>query len=113
MRISIPLIATRRGQSAAASGVRTWILPVVTALLVLANHYLLPIDGGVATAVAASFIVLTGIPHGTLDVDTSLALPLWLACGPVGQRYRLFFFSSCRSFILAQIGARKATAFLL
>jgi beta-carotene 15,15'-dioxygenase len=56
-------------RQAIVSEVRKWVLPVVTFVLVLVNQYLIPFDGGVATAIAASLIVLAGIPHGTLDVE--------------------------------------------
>jgi beta-carotene 15,15'-dioxygenase len=56
-------------REAAFSDIQKWVLPLATVALILANQYFLPIDGWLATAIAASLIVVTGIPHGTLDVE--------------------------------------------
>lgn len=48
---------------------RLWALPLITAMLILADHFWVGMDSVQMTALAAAFIVLAGIPHGTLDVE--------------------------------------------
>lgn len=48
---------------------RLWALPLVTAMLILADHFWVGMDSMQMTAIAAACIVLAGIPHGTLDVE--------------------------------------------
>ena len=48
---------------------RLWALPVVTVLLILADHFWVGLDGTQMTMLAALAIVLAGIPHGTLDAE--------------------------------------------
>ena len=48
---------------------RLWALPVVTVLLILADHFWGGLDSTQMTMAAAIAIVLAGIPHGTLDAE--------------------------------------------
>ena len=48
---------------------RLWAMPVVTLLLILADHFWASLDGTQMTMAAAIAIVLAGIPHGTLDAE--------------------------------------------
>ena len=48
---------------------RLWALPLVTALLILADLMLFGMDSAFMTMIAATAIVVAGIPHGTLDVE--------------------------------------------
>jgi beta-carotene 15,15'-dioxygenase len=48
---------------------RLWTLPFVTIGLILLDRLWSGFDNGQATAIAALAIVLTGIPHGTLDIE--------------------------------------------
>lgn len=48
---------------------RLWALPVVTALLILADLFWISLGSDYMTMIAAIAIVLAGIPHGTLDAE--------------------------------------------
>lgn len=48
---------------------RLWVLPLVTAKLIIADLFWIGMDSLRMTAAAAGFIVLAGIPHGTLDAE--------------------------------------------
>jgi Brp/Blh family beta-carotene 15,15'-monooxygenase len=48
---------------------RLWALPLVTASLILADHFWVGMDSAHMTMIAAVAIVLAGIPHGTLDAE--------------------------------------------
>ena len=48
---------------------RLWALPLVTALLILADLFWVGLDSDYMTMIAAIAIVLAGIPHGTLDAE--------------------------------------------
>ena len=48
---------------------RLWALPLVTAVLILANLFWDGLDSMQGTMIAAVFIAVAGIPHGTLDAE--------------------------------------------
>jgi Brp/Blh family beta-carotene 15,15'-monooxygenase len=48
---------------------RLWLLPLVTALLIIADRFWVGMDSAQITMVAAIIIVIAGIPHGTLDAE--------------------------------------------
>jgi Brp/Blh family beta-carotene 15,15'-monooxygenase len=52
---------------------RLWALPVLTAILILADLLWVGMDSMPMTVIAAIAIVLAGIPHGTLDVEIAAA----------------------------------------
>jgi beta-carotene 15,15'-dioxygenase len=53
----------------ASAGMRIWILPAVTAMLLLIHATWDSLNSLSATMVAAIAILLGGIPHGTLDIE--------------------------------------------
>jgi beta-carotene 15,15'-dioxygenase len=52
---------------------RLWILPFLAGSLILADAILGGLNSAQAAMVAALFIVIVGIPHGTLDVEIASA----------------------------------------
>ena len=48
---------------------RLWILPFLAVGLILADVAIIELNSVQATMIAAVFIVIVGIPHGTLDVE--------------------------------------------
>jgi beta-carotene 15,15'-dioxygenase len=48
---------------------RLWILPLITALLILIDQFSIGLNESQVTVIASLFIVIAGIPHGTLDVE--------------------------------------------
>jgi Brp/Blh family beta-carotene 15,15'-monooxygenase len=52
---------------------RLWILPFLAGALILADAILGGLNSAQVTMIAALFIVIVGIPHGTLDVEIASA----------------------------------------
>jgi beta-carotene 15,15'-dioxygenase len=73
--------------------IQKWLLPIVTLFLILANSYWIALDGASATAIASALILLTGIPHGTLDVE--IAAQRFRQHGVRGQVKIIFAYISC------------------
>jgi beta-carotene 15,15'-dioxygenase len=48
---------------------RLWALPLITAILILIDQFGFGFNENQLTVAAALFIVIAGIPHGTLDVE--------------------------------------------
>jgi beta-carotene 15,15'-dioxygenase len=48
---------------------RLWALPLITALLILIDQFSISLNESQLTVIASLFIVIAGIPHGTLDVE--------------------------------------------
>ena len=60
----------RRSTAAAfPPSLRLWILPLLAGGLILADALFLGLNSVQVTMIAALFIVVVGIPHGTLDVE--------------------------------------------
>ena len=52
---------------------RLWILPFMAGGLILTDFWFVGLNSVQVTMVAAQFIVIVGIPHGTLDVEIAAA----------------------------------------
>jgi beta-carotene 15,15'-dioxygenase len=64
------VLPIRRSTAAAfPPSLRLWILPFLAGSLMLADALFAAMNSVQATMVAALFIVIVGIPHGTLDVE--------------------------------------------
>ena len=71
---SMTVFPIRRSTAAAfPPSLRLWILPFLAGGLILADAVFAGMNGGWATMIAALFIVIVGIPHGTLDVEIATA----------------------------------------
>ena len=46
-----------------------WALPIITAMLIITDVFWVDMNSMRMTMIAAGFIALAGIPHGTLDVE--------------------------------------------
>ena len=67
---SMTVFPIRRSTAAAfPPSLRLWILPLLAGGLILADALFLGLNSVQVTMIAALFIVVVGIPHGTLDVE--------------------------------------------
>ena len=72
---------------------RLWALPLITVMLILADYFWVGMDSAQITATAAAFIVLAGIPHGTLDVE--IAARRFGRTSVIGKAKILFAYVVC------------------
>lgn len=72
---------------------RLWALPLIIAMLILADHFWVGMDSMQMTAIAAAWIVLAGIPHGTLDVE--IAADRFGRTSIAGKTKILFAYIAC------------------
>ena len=72
---------------------RLWALPLIIAMLILADHFWVGMDSMQMTAIAAACIVLAGMPHGTLDVE--IAADRFGRTSIAGKTKILFAYIAC------------------